>query len=293
MGIRFSPCLLLLLATLPVNVRAEDKKPAKVRVLPLGDSSVIGTFGRDIYPKADHLEDVVRKLLAAEADLPPVEVLNRGVNGDMVSLLLARPRRYESDVAKQAPFDFIFMRYGLNDVRHLKDFKTEFPAHYKQLIGRLRADQPKAEIVLETVIPYLDAERDQMINLQVRAVAEAEKLPVLDQYTPYAAELEKGPNMLSWRRLPLQAIPKKYHALIPPEAIKGEVVYVADNLLDAHLATVPDWFKDRHPKLAAATTLTRSVNEGRDTQGGKVNCRLANLVGIVCSMFASLLPCSC
>ena len=64
-----------------------------------------------------------------------MEVLNRGVNGDMVSLLLARPRRYESDVAKQAPLDFIFLRFGLNDVRHLKDFKTEFPGHYKKLIA--------------------------------------------------------------------------------------------------------------------------------------------------------------
>ena len=227
---------------------AEDKKPAKVRVLLLGDSTVIGSVCREIYPKADHLEDVVRKLLAAEADLPPVEVVNRGVNGDMIHSLLAR--RYEKDVAKQAPFDFIFIRYGLNDVRGLKDFKTDFPANYKKLIARLRADHPKALVVLETVIPYLGEERDKTINEQVRAVAQAEKLPLLDQYGPYVAELKNGPNMLSYRRLPLQAIPKKYHALIPPEAIKGDIVYIMDNVLDIHLAKVPDWFQDRHPNLA-------------------------------------------
>lgn len=251
--------ILLLLASVAGSIRAEDEAPAKVRVLLLGDSTVIGTFGRDLYPQSDHLEDVVRKLLATEGDLPPVEVLNRGQNGDMVGMLLARPNRFEADVVKQAPFDFIFLRFGLNDVRHLNDFKTEFPANYKRLISRLRADHPRAEIVIETVIPYLGEERDDAINEQVRAIAQAEKLPVLDQYAPYAAELKKGPNMLSWRRLPLTAIPKKYHTLIPPEAIRGDVVYVADNLLDVHLADVPDWFKDRHPNPAGYQVLGKQL----------------------------------
>jgi lysophospholipase L1-like esterase len=237
----------LLLAALS-TVHAQDQKPEKVRVLLLGDSTVIGSVCRDLHPKADHLEDVVRKLLAAEGDLPPVEVINRGVNGDMIHLLLER--RYERDVAKQPSFDFIFLRFGLNDVRHLKEFQAEFPANYKKLIARLRTDHPRAEIVLETVIPYLGEELDNAINEQVRAVAKAEKVALLDQYAPYAAELKNGPNMLSYRRLPLQEIPRKYRALIPPEAIKGEVVLVLDNLLDVHLAKVPGWFKDRHPNLA-------------------------------------------
>ncbi|MSQ97498.1 MAG: SGNH/GDSL hydrolase family protein [Gemmataceae bacterium] len=254
MWIRFDLCLLVFLLAAGQG-DAQDAKPGKVRILLLGDSTVIGTFCRDLYPKADHLEDVVRKLLATEPDLAPVEVLNRGVNGDMVSLLLARPRRYESDVVKQPPLDFIFLRYGLNDIRHVKDFKTEFPASYKKLIARLRADQPKAEIVLETVIPFFSDERNRTINDHVRAVAAAEKLPVLDQHGPYAAGLTKGPNMLFWRRLPLKDVPVKYHALIPPESICGDVVHVGDNLLDVHLAKVPDWFKDRHPNLAGYQVL--------------------------------------
>ena len=247
MMIRFLSCLFLL-AAFSANAHAGDKNPAKVRVLLLGDSTVIGSVCRDMQPKADHLEDVVRKLLAADTKLPPVEVVNRGVNGDMIHQLLLR--RYEKDVAKQAPFDFIFIRYGLNDVRNIKEFKTEFPANYKKLIARLRADHPKAEIVLETVIPYLGAEQDKTINDQVRVVAAAEKLPLLDQHAPYAAQLKNGSNMLSYRRLSLSAIPKEYHGLIPQDAIKSGVVYVMDNLLDVHLARVPDWFKDRHPNLA-------------------------------------------
>src|SRR5262245_54819481 len=198
--------VLVLFATSAFNLRAGDIP--KVRVLLMGDSTVIGSVCRDMHPKADHLEDVVRKLLAAEPDLPPVEVVNRGVNGDMIHLMLVR--RYEKDVAKQPPFDFIFIRYGLNDVRHLNDFKAEFPANYQRMIARLRADHPRAEIVLETVIPYLGEDLDRKINEQVRAVAKAEKLPLLDQYAPYADALKHGPNMLSYRRLALKAIPKKY-----------------------------------------------------------------------------------
>jgi len=248
MKIRFVLCLGLLLAVSPAIVRAEDKKPDKVRVLLLGDSTVIGSVCRSVQPKADHLEDVVRKLLAAEMDLPPVEVINRGQDGDSIHRLLAG--RYEKDVAKESPLDFIFVRYGLNDVGRLADFKTEFPANYKKLIARLRVDHLRAEIVLETVIAYLGEEKDRLINDQVRAAAAAEKLSLLDQHAPYAAELKNGPHMLSYRRVALKAIPKQYHALIPPDAIKGETVAIMDNLLDVHLAEVPGWFADHHPNLA-------------------------------------------
>jgi lysophospholipase L1-like esterase len=252
--------LLLLVAVPPGIANAEEKKLSdKVRVLLLGDSTVIGSVCREMNPKADRLEDIVRKLLAAETDLPPVDVVNRGRDSDMIDRLVAR---YEKEDSRQTRFDFIFVRYGLNDICFMKDFKTEFPTNYRKLISRLRADHPQAEIVLETVIPYLGKDRGfkddphKTINEQVRSVAEVEKLAVLDQYTPYAAELVNGPNMLSYRRLSLGEIPKKYHALVPSNAIRrdpptgGEVVYMFDNLLDVHLAKFPGWFKDRHPNLA-------------------------------------------
>lgn len=230
------------------STRAQDSKPAKIRVLLLGDSTVIGSVCRMVHPKADHLEDVIRKLLAAEGDLPPVEVVNRGQDGDTLHRLLGG--RYQNDVAKQGKWDFIFIRYGLNDLGNLKDFAKEYPANYKKLIARLRTDHPGAEIVLETVIPYLGDKNDKTINDQVRAVALAEKLPVLDQHTPYAAELKNGQNMLNYRRLPLKGVPKKFQSLIPPESIKGGTVFIMDNLLDSHLGKVPGWFSDRHPNLA-------------------------------------------
>ena len=240
--------LVVLLAMLSPLTWAEEKKPGKVRVLLLGDSTVIGSVCHTHYPKADHLEDVIRKLLEAEGDLPPVEVINRGQDGDTLHGLLAN--RYDREVAKQPAFDFIFIRYGLNDLRSVKEFNVIYPENYRKLIERLRKDHPKAEIVLETVIPYLGDVNDKTINDQVRAVAEAEKLALLDTNVLYAAQLKNGFNMLNYRRKAVKDIPKKFHALLPPEAIKNDMLAMMDNRLDVHLGHLPGWYGDRHPSLA-------------------------------------------
>jgi lysophospholipase L1-like esterase len=247
---------------------------ARIRVLLLGDSTLIGSVPREMIPTADTLEEIVRKLLAGEAGLPPAEVVNRGRDGDSIDCLLSRLD--EDDATGQAPFDFIFIRYGLNDICVLKDFKSEFPVGFKKLISRLRADHPQAEIVPETVIPYVGENpvfaRDphktiNTINKQVRAVAAAEELPLLDQYGPYAEELKRGPYMLSYRRLGLAAIPAKFHALIPPEWIRNEpptgnpVAYMFNNLLDVHLAEIPGWFQNRHPNPAGYQVIGAQLAE--------------------------------
>lgn len=227
---------------------ADDLKPPPMRVLLLGDSTVIGSVCRKVEPKADHLEMVVQKLLAAEKDLPPVEVINQGRDGEYIQGLLAD--RYEKEIAKLPGFEFIVIRYGLNDIYKLKDFDKVFPASYKELIARLRKDFPKAEIILETTIPYFTEEKDKQINDQVRAVAKEEKLPLLDSNARYAAELKHGYNMLNYRRTTFANVPEKYRALLPADAATSGAVIVMDNHLDAHLRDLPGWFGDRHPNLA-------------------------------------------
>ncbi len=112
--LRTSRCIALLLAVLLASPsRGDDAKPAKVRILLLGDSTVIGSICRRDAPKADHLEDVLRKLLAAEPDLPPAEVINQGRDGEYVHGLLMG--RYERDIAKLPRVDIVLIRYGLND----------------------------------------------------------------------------------------------------------------------------------------------------------------------------------
>lgn len=226
----------------------DDKKPAKVRILLLGDSTVIGSVCRREQPKADHLEDVIRKLLAAEADLPPTEVINQGRDGEFIQGLLMG--RYENEIAKLPKVDVVLIRYGLNDVGRRQDFAKNFPQDYRDLIGRLKKDHAGCQIVLETVIPYFSDEKDKSINDLVREVATTEKLPLLDTNARYAADLKHGYNMLNYRRASLDKVPAKYRELLPAAAKAGGTFVVMDNSLDAHLRDVPGWFSDRHPNLA-------------------------------------------
>lgn len=228
--------------------QAEDKKQATVRILLLGDSTVIGSICRRDAPKADHLEDILRKLLAAEPDLPPTEVLNQGRDGEYIHGLLSG--RYDRDIARLPRVDFVLIRYGLNDRGKRQDFAVNFPDDLRNLIGRLKHDHPGCQIVLETVIPTSGSDGNKTINDLVRAVAEKEKLPLLDTHARFAAELKHGPQMLTYRRVKLEKVPPKYRALLPSGSIKGEDVVILDNSLDAHLRDVPGWFADRHPNLA-------------------------------------------
>lgn len=227
---------------------SDDQKPAKIRILLLGDSTVIGSVCRRELPKADHLEDVIRKLLAAETDLPPTEVLNQGRDGEFIQGLLAG--RYEKEIAKLPKVDVVLIRYGLNDVGRREGFASNFPHDYRALIQRLKEDHVGCQIVLETVIPYFGEDKDKQINDLVREVAAVEKLPLLDTHARYAAELKHGANMLTYRRVSVDKVPAKYRNLLPAEPMKGGTVVVLDNLLDAHLRDVPGWFADRHPNLA-------------------------------------------
>src|SRR5262245_42752349 len=86
---------LLTIAVSPTFARAEHE--GKVQVLLLGDSTTIGSVCRRVEPKGPHLEDVVRSLLATESDLPPVNVINHGRDGEYIHGLLTG--RYEKDIS--------------------------------------------------------------------------------------------------------------------------------------------------------------------------------------------------
>jgi lysophospholipase L1-like esterase len=246
-GFRVFLAGLVLLAVVPSS-HADDTRKAKIRILLLGDSTVIGSVCRHAAPKADHLEDVIRKLLAAEKDLPFAEVINQGRDGEYIQGLLQG--RYAKEIAKLPRVDFVLIRYGINDSYRRKDFAKNFPADYRELIKRLQTDHPNCRIILETIIPYMGNPRDKMVNDLVREVAKTAKLDLLDTHARFAAELKHGPNMLSYRRVGLDKVPAKFHSLLPGEALSSRQVVVMDNTLDAHLRDVPGWFGDRHPNLA-------------------------------------------
>jgi lysophospholipase L1-like esterase len=239
--------VLALLLGAPAIAPAEHE--GKLQVLLLGDSTCIGSVCRVVEPAGPHLEDVVRLLLAAEKDLPPVNVINQGRDGEFVHGLLANGR-YDREIAKLPGIDYVLIRYGLNDTAKREDFPTNFPKDFHELIGRLRKDFPQATIVPMTVIPYFAPEQSDRVNALIRTVAEEEKLPLFDIYPRYAAELQQGPNMLNYRRYALDKIPEKDREWVKPFVKGNSMVVVMDNRLDAHFRDLPGWFADRHPNLA-------------------------------------------
>jgi lysophospholipase L1-like esterase len=246
---RLCGVLLLFLFIPCVSYAAEPAKGTRpVRVLLLGDSTCIGSICRIVEPKADHLEQVIEKLLAAEKDLPPVEVINKGRDGEYIRGLLTS-RRYEREVSLLKDIDFVLVRYGPNDRHRLKDFVHEFPRDYRDLIERLRRDDPHATIALLTMIPLFGVKGDNEVNDIVRSIAAEKNLPLCDIHKRYAAELKFGKDMLHYRRVPFKEIPERYRSLVAG-CLVGDTVVVLDNRLDAHFREIPGWFRDQHPNLA-------------------------------------------
>lgn len=235
----------LVLIASPASASAEHE--GKLQVLLLGDSTTIGSVCRTTDPAGPHLEDVVRLLLSAQRDLPPANVLNQGRDGEYIHGLLTG--RYEKDISKLPGIDYIFIRYGLNDVGKREAFDENFPKDFHDLIARLKKDFPEATIFPTTTIPYLAPETDERLLGHIRKVAEDEKLQLFDVYTRYKAELSHGVNMLNYRRFPLDRIPESQREWVKP-FVKGNSVVVMDNRLDAHFRDLPGWFSDRHPNLA-------------------------------------------
>jgi lysophospholipase L1-like esterase len=237
-----SACVL----TTPAPARAEHE--GRIQILLLGDSTAEGSVPRRIRPEGPHLETVLEQLLAAEDDVPPCHVINSSRSGEYIRRLVDSGR-YDRDAANLPGLDFIMIRYGIYDRARRESFTENFPKDFHELLARLRKDHPEAKLIPMTVIPFSGEATSKEINDLVRQVAEKENLPVFDIYPRYAAELEKGFNMLNYRRYPLEEIPAKYHELVKP-FVHGPSVEVMGNELDGILGHLPNWTGDRHPNLA-------------------------------------------
>lgn len=237
------------LVALPLLSHAEQD--GKLQILLLGDSTTEAKIPKMLAPTEAQFEDVIRELLAAEGDLPPTNVINIGLSGEFIHRLLDSGR-YEKEAAHLPGLDYIFIRYGINDLAKREDFDTNFPKDFHELIARLRKDHPTARLIPMTVIPFSDEAKSTRINDAVRTVATEEKLEVFDIYPRYAAELKRGPDMLNYRRYALDKIPEKLRPIAQPyvQNLGGPFVVVLDNRLDAHFGSLPGWYGDRHPNAA-------------------------------------------
>lgn len=223
----------------------------RLQIILLGDSTTEASIPKKVAPEEPQFEDTLRILLAAEPDLPPTDVYNEGVSGEFIRRLIDSGR-YDKSVATKPKADYIFIRYGINDVAKREKFAENFPKDFRELLERLRRDHPQAMLIPMTVIPYSPENTHADINEVVKKVAAEEKLTLFDIAPRYLAELKKGPDMLNYRRYPLSKIPENLRAFATPY-IQPETdpkVVVLDNRLDGIFGHLPGWTGDRHPNLA-------------------------------------------
>ena len=223
----------------------------RLQIILLGDSTTEASIPKKFAPDEPQVEDMLRVKLATEGDLPPCDVYNEGISGEFIRRLL--DTRYDKAVKTKPQADYIFIRYGLNDAAKVKDFKTAFPKDFRELLGRLRKDHPKAMLIPMTAIPYALDNLHEDINALIKQIATEEKLTLFDIAPRYLAELKKNPDGLNYRRFPLSKIPDKLRPLatpyVVPEGTEPKVV-VMDNRLDGLFGHLPGWAGDRHPNLA-------------------------------------------
>lgn len=230
------------------------------RILLLGDSTTEASIPKLLAPEEPQVEDTLRILLALEPGLPPTDVVNLGQSGEFIRRLLDSGR-YEKQVASQPDADFIVIRYGWNDAAKRENFDANFPEDFRELLARLRQDHPGALLIPSSVIPFGSEAASARINGLVRQVAESGGLPYFDIYPRYQAELEKGPDMLNYRRYSLSKVPEALRPLATPYLRPGEdpQIVVLDNRLDALFGHLPGWFGDRHPNLAGYQVIARET----------------------------------
>lgn len=222
----------------------------RLQIILLGDSTTEASFPKKIAPDEPQFEDTLRILLATDGDLPPCDVYNEGVSGEYLRRLL--DSRYDKAVKTKPQADYIFIRYGINDMAKREDFDTNFAKDFRELLARLRQDHPQAMLIPTTCIPFGAESSSTKINGLIKQIATDEKLTLFDLYPRYAAELKKGPDMLNYRRYSLSKIPEKLRPFATPYIVPGAdpQVVVMDNRLDGIFGHLPGWTGDRHPNLA-------------------------------------------
>ena len=223
----------------------------RMRIVLLGDSTTEASIPRKISPEEPQFEDMLRIKLACEPDVPPCDVYNEGLSGEFIRDLIDSGR-YDKSIASKPQADYIFIRYGINDLAKREDFETTFPKDFHELLERLRRDHPNATLIPMTVIPYSTEDTHADINAAIAQIATDENVTLFDIAPRYLAELKKGPDLLNYRRFPVSQIPESLRPLATPYIhLEPEPkVIVLDNRLDGVFGHLPGWTNDRHPNLA-------------------------------------------
>ena len=244
--LKFVLTALLVLITMSVCAGGNITSTKKVKILLIGDSTTEG--GKLVF------ENSIQQLIAEENIVPMVEVINVGLGGETAYSLL-NSGRYDNQIKGIDSVDYIFVRYGINDWLKRQPFDDNFPTDMKNVITKLRNDFPSAQIILMTIIPFLNEQASTEVNNNITQIAKEENLELFDIYTPYLEKVKEfGRNSLTVRFFPLSDIPENYRNIVAPftkfYAWKdADWVRVQTNEFDPLFGDLPDWYKDSHPNI--------------------------------------------
>jgi lysophospholipase L1-like esterase len=162
-----------------------------VRLLMIGDCTLATSYLPPRYKNEQLLAERLRELYPNDR----CELVNEGLDGESVGKFL---KRYDRTLRRYAPPDYVLIRYGVNDRR---EYGVDgFRAALTELCERLRADLPRARVLLETGV-YVDYpdhyEFDRNTVLQpiyqtIRELGQRYELPVVDVYERMKRETEQG-----------------------------------------------------------------------------------------------------
>lgn len=236
--------------------QGKETSTQKVRILLIGDSTTEG--GKPIF------EQNIELLLAGKDSIPPVEVINVGRGGETAYSLL-NSGRYDKEISDIDSVDYIFLRYGINDWFKRKPLEDNFPIDMKDVIKRLRTDFEEAQIIVMTIIPFLDDEKTFFVNKLITQVAKSENLELFDIFPAYKKGLEEfGINSMNVRFFPLNEIPVEFHKSIASytEYInwkKADCVIIKTTEFDPLLGHLAKWYDDRHPNPMGYRLMAKEI----------------------------------
>jgi lysophospholipase L1-like esterase len=161
-----------------------------MKIVALGDSLTVGETGfmyssseEPVVPYPKCLEALAEEYLRSRRSAVSVEVLNKGVNGDLTSGML---ERFSRDVSDEKP-DYVIILGGANDIGWGLDVRTithnltrMYDAAQRRGISAVACSVPSILGFDDLIPPRLD------LNRAINAEAENRRMPFLDIFTATA-----------------------------------------------------------------------------------------------------------
>ncbi|MFI3318493.1 MAG: SGNH/GDSL hydrolase family protein [Rikenellaceae bacterium] len=234
------------------------------RVLLIGDSTTVGSIPALCHPERPHLSKVLETIFNGKSAEAKIEVLYSAKGGESAATVVATGR-YDEEIRplKDQGIDIIIVRYGINDWYKCKDKDMEFPRDLNLLWAKIEQDFPGAQLIAQTITPFLPEGEDVRMNNHIKAVAAKRKIVVNDIYTPFVeAQRRDGVNSYWVRQRSLKDIDECYHEMLKPytyKRAKNQIMVLADdNSLDAllYVEGKSGWV-NHHPNTAGYMLVAR------------------------------------